>query len=52
MDGTELANLMIQGFMNGLIEGAKIFAPYVIGFCVLCVVIGLVKRAYRKRKKK
>lgn len=51
MSGEELARLMTQGLINGLLQGAIIMLPYIIGFCVLCVVIGAIKRFLRKRKK-
>lgn len=50
MSGEELGNLITKSFINGLIQGAIIMAPYIIGFCVLCVIIGLVKKKFRKKK--
>ena len=48
MSGTEIANLMTQGIVTGLLQGAMILAPYAIGFCAICVVIHFVKN--RKKK--
>lgn len=50
MSGEELAGLMTQGLINGLLQGALIMLPYIIGFCVLCVLIGAVKRASRRSR--
>lgn len=50
MSGDELANLMIQGWIQGLIQGAIIMAPYIIGFCILCIIVKSIKTSLRKRK--
>ena len=51
MNGAELGGLIAQGLINGLLQGAAMMLPYIIGFCVLCVVFGTIKRLIRKRKK-
>ena len=51
MNGTELGGLIAQGLIDGLLQGAKIMLPYIIVFCVICVVIGTIKRLLQKRKK-
>lgn len=50
MDGTEIGILVSQGLINGLLQGALILAPYIIGFCILCVLIGIVKHLFRRKK--
>ena len=50
MSGEELAGLMTQGLVSGLLQGILILAPYFIGFCILCLLIGAIKRAFRRKK--
>lgn len=50
MNGEEMAGLVTQGLINGLLQGALLLAPYFIGFCVLCLLIGAAKRAFRRKK--
>lgn len=50
MNGEEMAGLVTQGLINGLLQGALLLAPYFIGFCVLCLLVGTVKRAFHKKK--
>lgn len=50
MSGEELAGLITQGLINGLLQGALIMLPYIIGFCLLCVLIGAVKKAFRRSR--
>lgn len=50
MSGEELAGLMTQGLIDGLLQGALIMLPYIVGFCLLCLLIGAIKRAFRRSK--
>lgn len=38
MSSEELAGLMTQGLISGLLQGALMLAPYFIGFCILCLL--------------
>ena len=49
MSGNELTTLFVTGITNGLLQGAKIIAPYIIGFCVICVIIGFIKGKFKKK---
>lgn len=49
MNGVEIGNLVATGFINGILQGVKILAPYFILFCVACVVIGIIKKKLRKK---
>lgn len=49
MNGEEMAGLVTQGLLNGLLQGALMMAPYFVGFCILCLLVGAVKRAFRKK---
>lgn len=51
MNGTEIGKMVIQGMLSGILQGLKIMLPYIISFCVICVLIGVVKRHSKKRKK-
>ena len=50
MSSEELAGLMTQGLISGLLQGALMLAPYFIGFCILCLLIGAIKRSFRRKK--
>ena len=50
MSGEELAGLMTQGLVSGLLHGVLILAPYFIGFCILCLLIGAIKRVFRRKR--
>lgn len=52
MTGEEMAGLMTEGLINGILQGFIIMAPYIIGFCVLCVLLRLVKGLFRSLFKK
>ena len=41
---------VFQGLISGLIQGAIIMAPYIIGFCVLCIIIHFIKKFFRRKK--
>lgn len=49
MSGTEIGLLATQGILSGIFAAAKILAPYVIVFCLSCVIIGKIKRSKRKK---
>lgn len=50
MSGDQLASLFTDSLMSGLLEGVKIIAPYIIGFCILCIIVAVVKKILRKKK--
>lgn len=50
MNGEEMAGLVTQGLLNGLLQGVLLLAPYFIGFCILCLLIRAVKRTFRRKK--
>lgn len=50
MSTSDLIPIFTGGLTSGLLAGAKIMAPYIIGFCVLCVVVAVIKRIFRKKK--
>lgn len=50
MNGEEITGLITQGLTKGLIQGALIMFPYIIEFCILCLLIKFIKTAFRKRK--
>lgn len=45
----DISATITGGIVNGLLIGARIMAPYVIGFCAICVVIAIIKRVFRKK---
>lgn len=50
MNGEEIAGLVTQGLLNGLLQGVLLLAPYFIGFCILCLLIRAVKQTFRRKK--
>lgn len=50
MNGTEIEMLFIQGALNAIYQAAKIWVPYAIIFCILCILIGSIKSILRRRK--
>ncbi len=52
MNGEEMAELVSQGLINGLLQGVRIMLPYFIGFCVLCVLIRSVKKMFKRPEPK
>jgi len=52
MNGEEMAGLVTQGLTSGLLQGVMMMLPYIIGFCVLYVVIRAVKKLFRQSKPK
>lgn len=49
MNGEEIAGLVAQGISNGLLQGVLLLAPYFIGFCVLCLLIRVIRQTLRKK---
>lgn len=50
MSGEDITILVTQGWINGLLMGVKILAPYIIGFCLICLIIGILKGKFKKKK--